>query len=100
MQPKPGEDGNYPVDKATAISGEKLLRNIMSDNKIELYATYVSLFGKNRTSPFSDFVLIKNGDYNLLPSWCSSHCVINVPCAFSFSEFQFFGWVIREIVYS
>lgn len=67
MQPKPGEDGNYPVDKATAISGEKLLRNIMSDNKIELYATYVSLFGKNRSSPFSDFVLIKNGDYNLLP---------------------------------
>lgn len=30
------------MEKATAISGEKLLRSIMSDNKIELYATYVS----------------------------------------------------------
>ncbi|XP_028802379.1 photosynthetic NDH subunit of subcomplex B 3, chloroplastic [Neltuma alba] len=38
--PKPGSDGSYPVDKAKAISGEKLLRNIMLDNKIELYATY------------------------------------------------------------
>lgn len=43
MQPKPDANGNYPVDTATAISGEKLLRNIMLDNKIELYATYVSL---------------------------------------------------------
>lgn len=40
LGPKPGEDGNYPVDKATAISGEKLLRNIMLDNNIDLYATY------------------------------------------------------------
>ncbi|OMO80514.1 hypothetical protein COLO4_24048 [Corchorus olitorius] len=39
-QPKPGSDGSYPVDKAKAISGEKLLRNIMSENKIELYAAY------------------------------------------------------------
>ncbi|XP_010249906.1 PREDICTED: photosynthetic NDH subunit of subcomplex B 3, chloroplastic [Nelumbo nucifera] len=38
--PKPGADGPYPVDRATAISGEKLLRNIMLDNKIELYAAY------------------------------------------------------------
>lgn len=37
-QPKPGD----AVERATAISGEKLLRNIMSDNKIELYAAYVS----------------------------------------------------------
>ncbi|OUZ99663.1 2Fe-2S ferredoxin-type domain [Macleaya cordata] len=38
--PKPEGDGTYPVEKASAISGEKLLRNIMVDNKIELYATY------------------------------------------------------------
>ncbi|KAA8521739.1 hypothetical protein F0562_012412 [Nyssa sinensis] len=38
--PKPGADGKYPVESATAVSGEKLLRNIMLDNKIELYATY------------------------------------------------------------
>ncbi|EOY31371.1 PREDICTED: photosynthetic NDH subunit of subcomplex B 3, chloroplastic [Theobroma cacao] len=38
--PNPGSDGSYPVDKAKAISGEKLLRNIMLDNKIELYAAY------------------------------------------------------------
>ncbi|GMN45225.1 hypothetical protein TIFTF001_014421 [Ficus carica] len=38
--PKPGNDGSYPVERARAISGEKLLRNIMLDNKIELYATY------------------------------------------------------------
>ncbi|KAF5461465.1 hypothetical protein F2P56_017562 [Juglans regia] len=39
--PKSGNDGSYPVEKAKAISGEKLLRNIMLDNKIELYATYI-----------------------------------------------------------
>ncbi|XP_022729484.1 photosynthetic NDH subunit of subcomplex B 3, chloroplastic-like [Durio zibethinus] len=38
--PNLGSDGSYPVDKAKAISGEKLLRNIMLDNKIELYAAY------------------------------------------------------------
>ncbi|CAH8378010.1 unnamed protein product [Eruca vesicaria subsp. sativa] len=38
--PKPGSDGTYPRDKAKAVSGEKLLRSIMNDNKIELYATY------------------------------------------------------------
>ncbi|KAF7817212.1 photosynthetic NDH subunit of subcomplex B 3, chloroplastic [Senna tora] len=38
--PKPESDGSFPVEKAKAISGEKLLRNIMLDNKIELYATY------------------------------------------------------------
>lgn len=31
------------MNRVKAISGEKVLRNIMSDNKIELYATYVSL---------------------------------------------------------
>ncbi|KAF3334854.1 photosynthetic NDH subunit of subcomplex B 3 [Carex littledalei] len=40
LGPKPKDDGTYPVDKAAAISGEKLLRNIMLDNKIELYAAY------------------------------------------------------------
>ncbi|KAI4316267.1 hypothetical protein L6164_024264 [Bauhinia variegata] len=43
IAPKPGNDGSYPVEKAKAISGEKLLRNIMLDNKIELYATYGKL---------------------------------------------------------
>ncbi|KAL3819056.1 hypothetical protein ACJIZ3_004961 [Penstemon smallii] len=38
--PKPGSDGKYPVERTRAISGDKLLRNIMSDNKIELYAAY------------------------------------------------------------
>ncbi|KAF8716259.1 hypothetical protein HU200_026543 [Digitaria exilis] len=38
--PKPGEDGSYPVDRAEATSGEKLLRDIMNENKIELYAAY------------------------------------------------------------
>ncbi|KAH0940875.1 hypothetical protein HID58_000512 [Brassica napus] len=38
--PKPGSDGTYPRDKAKAVSGEKLLRSIMQDNKLELYATY------------------------------------------------------------
>lgn len=38
--PKPGNDGSYPIERASVKSGEKLLRNIMSDNKIELYATY------------------------------------------------------------
>ncbi|KAJ8497975.1 hypothetical protein OPV22_008527 [Ensete ventricosum] len=40
LGPKAGADGAYPVDKASAVSGEKLLRNIMLDNKIELYAAY------------------------------------------------------------
>ncbi|XP_057959358.1 uncharacterized protein LOC131151903 isoform X1 [Malania oleifera] len=40
--PKAGEDGSYTVERAAAVSGEKLLRNIMLDNKIELYATYVA----------------------------------------------------------
>ncbi|KAM5566289.1 photosynthetic NDH subunit of subcomplex B 3, chloroplastic [Rosa sericea] len=43
IAPKPANDGSYAVEKATAISGEKLLRSIMSDNKIELYATYGKL---------------------------------------------------------
>ncbi|KAJ3683776.1 hypothetical protein LUZ60_014003 [Juncus effusus] len=38
--PKVGDDGNYPIDTATAVSGEKLLRNIMNENKMELYAAY------------------------------------------------------------
>ncbi|ESR63795.1 hypothetical protein CICLE_v10009578mg [Citrus x clementina] len=40
IAPRAGDDGSYPVERAKAISGEKLLRNIMLDNKIELYATY------------------------------------------------------------
>ncbi|CAH2075752.1 unnamed protein product [Thlaspi arvense] len=40
MFPNSGGDGKYPVDRAKAVSGEKLLRNIMLDNKIELYAAY------------------------------------------------------------
>ncbi|KAG6585438.1 Photosynthetic NDH subunit of subcomplex B 3, chloroplastic, partial [Cucurbita argyrosperma subsp. sororia] len=43
LGPKPGSDGSLPVDTAKAISGEKLLRNIMLDNKIELYAPYGKL---------------------------------------------------------
>ncbi|THG06491.1 hypothetical protein TEA_008342 [Camellia sinensis var. sinensis] len=38
---KAGGDGKYPVERARAMSGEKLLRNIMLDNKIELYAPYI-----------------------------------------------------------
>ncbi|KAG9459375.1 hypothetical protein H6P81_003883 [Aristolochia fimbriata] len=38
--PKQEADGSYPVQKVTAVSGDKLLRNIMLDNKIELYAAY------------------------------------------------------------
>ncbi|KAI7747300.1 hypothetical protein M8C21_002971 [Ambrosia artemisiifolia] len=41
--PKVGSDGKYPVDRATAVSGEKLLRNIMKDYKLELYGTYGKL---------------------------------------------------------
>ncbi|EEF45958.1 photosynthetic NDH subunit of subcomplex B 3, chloroplastic [Ricinus communis] len=40
IAPKAGSDGKYPVDRVKAISGEKLLRNIMSENKLELYAAY------------------------------------------------------------
>ncbi|KAH6790880.1 2Fe-2S ferredoxin-like superfamily protein [Perilla frutescens var. frutescens] len=39
LGPKQGD----AVSRVKAISGEKLLRNIMSDNKIELYATYGKL---------------------------------------------------------
>ncbi|XP_055822275.1 photosynthetic NDH subunit of subcomplex B 3, chloroplastic isoform X2 [Solanum dulcamara] len=38
--PKPDENGKYPMDKTKAVSGEKLLRNIMSENNIKLYAAY------------------------------------------------------------
>ncbi|KAJ8773560.1 hypothetical protein K2173_005806 [Erythroxylum novogranatense] len=40
LGPKLDGDGKYPVNRAKSISGEKLLRNIMLDNKLELYATY------------------------------------------------------------
>ncbi|XP_078432304.1 2Fe-2S ferredoxin-like superfamily protein [Wolffia australiana] len=43
ISPTPEADGSYKRDSATAVSGEKLLRNIMQDNKIELYATYGKL---------------------------------------------------------
>ncbi|KAF7151381.1 hypothetical protein RHSIM_Rhsim02G0188100 [Rhododendron simsii] len=39
--PRPGDDGEYPMERARTVSGEKLLRNIMLDGKIELYAPYV-----------------------------------------------------------
>ncbi|KAL8153173.1 hypothetical protein V2J09_010933 [Rumex salicifolius] len=35
-----GSDGQYSVEKATAESGEKRLRNIMLDNNIDLYASF------------------------------------------------------------
>ncbi|XP_058200730.1 photosynthetic NDH subunit of subcomplex B 3, chloroplastic isoform X1 [Rhododendron vialii] len=38
--PRPGDDGEYPMERARTVSGEKLLRNIMLDGKIELYAPY------------------------------------------------------------
>uniref|UniRef100_A0ACD5U0K2 Uncharacterized protein n=1 Tax=Avena sativa TaxID=4498 RepID=A0ACD5U0K2_AVESA len=41
--PKPGPDGSYPVDRAAAVSGDKLLRDIMTENKLELYAAYGKL---------------------------------------------------------
>ncbi|KAL0327578.1 UNVERIFIED_CONTAM: hypothetical protein Sangu_1835800 [Sesamum angustifolium] len=36
LGPKPGD----AVNRTTAVSGEKLLRNIMQDKQIELYAAY------------------------------------------------------------
>uniref|UniRef100_A0A0E0PQZ3 2Fe-2S ferredoxin-type domain-containing protein n=1 Tax=Oryza rufipogon TaxID=4529 RepID=A0A0E0PQZ3_ORYRU len=38
--PKADADGSFPVDRAAAGSGEKLLRDVMVENKIELYAAY------------------------------------------------------------
>ncbi|XP_024984905.1 photosynthetic NDH subunit of subcomplex B 3, chloroplastic isoform X2 [Cynara cardunculus var. scolymus] len=43
IAPKAGGDGKYPVDRAAAVSGDKLLRTIMEDNKLELYGTYGKL---------------------------------------------------------
>ncbi|KAM0883166.1 hypothetical protein ACQ4PT_031814 [Festuca glaucescens] len=43
LAPKPGADGSYPVDRATAVSGDKLLRDIMLENKLEMYAAYGKL---------------------------------------------------------
>uniref|UniRef100_A0A1D1YRN5 Chlorosome protein J n=1 Tax=Anthurium amnicola TaxID=1678845 RepID=A0A1D1YRN5_9ARAE len=40
VSPKPEADGSYQRQSATVDSGEMLLRNIMLDNKIDLYATY------------------------------------------------------------
>ncbi|CAN6456274.1 unnamed protein product [Victoria cruziana] len=37
---KAGPDGSYPVKKASVASGEKVLRNLMLENKIDLYAAY------------------------------------------------------------
>ncbi|CAM0954009.1 unnamed protein product [Alopecurus aequalis] len=45
LGPKPGADGSYPVDRASAVSGDKLLRDIMTENKLELYGTYTCHFG-------------------------------------------------------
>lgn len=44
LKPKAEADGSYPVKSVRAKSGEKVLRNIMLDDKIELYAPYVSKF--------------------------------------------------------
>ncbi|KAG8069449.1 hypothetical protein GUJ93_ZPchr0005g15530 [Zizania palustris] len=38
--PKADADGSYPVDRVAVDSGEKLLRDVMLENKIELYAPY------------------------------------------------------------
>ncbi|XP_044965774.1 photosynthetic NDH subunit of subcomplex B 3, chloroplastic-like [Hordeum vulgare subsp. vulgare] len=43
LGPKPGTDGSYPVDRSAAVNSDKLLRDIMVENKIELYATYRKL---------------------------------------------------------
>lgn len=43
LGPKAGADGSYPVDRAAAASGEKLLRDVMLENKLELYAAYGKL---------------------------------------------------------
>ncbi|KAK1698972.1 hypothetical protein QYE76_015669 [Lolium multiflorum] len=43
LAPKPGADGSYSVDRATAVSGDKLLRDIMLENKLEMYAAYGKL---------------------------------------------------------
>ncbi|XXG47493.1 hypothetical protein AAC387_Pa02g2130 [Persea americana] len=40
LGPKAEADGSYPVKSVRAKSGEKVLRNIMLDDKIELYAPY------------------------------------------------------------
>lgn len=40
LGPKPGPDGGMEVQKASSVSGDKLLRNIMLDSKIELYGAY------------------------------------------------------------
>ncbi|KAF3447209.1 hypothetical protein FNV43_RR12389 [Rhamnella rubrinervis] len=40
IAPKRGNDGSYPVEKVKAESGEKLLRNIMLENKIDVYTTF------------------------------------------------------------
>lgn len=38
--PDPGDGGSPVVQTCTAVSGEKLLRNVMLDNQIELYGPY------------------------------------------------------------
>ncbi|CAK9179211.1 unnamed protein product [Ilex paraguariensis] len=57
--PKPGADGKYPVEIATAVSGQKLLRSIMSDNNIELYAAL------SQTSFFYSTHADGNGDVSV-----------------------------------
>ncbi|XP_057959361.1 photosynthetic NDH subunit of subcomplex B 3, chloroplastic isoform X3 [Malania oleifera] len=60
--PKAGEDGSYTVERAAAVSGEKLLRNIMLDNKIELYATYAKVMemGGRHAIDDSDQIMASN----------------------------------------
>lgn len=51
--------GGGTVDMATAVSGEKLLRSIMADNKLELYGTYVCMFTfQNITNSYQTHTLV------------------------------------------
>ncbi|KAL5229471.1 hypothetical protein ABZP36_028247 [Zizania latifolia] len=43
FRPKADAHGPYPVDRAAAASCKKLLRDVMLENKIELYAPYVTV---------------------------------------------------------
>ncbi|KAK1306548.1 hypothetical protein QJS10_CPA10g00483 [Acorus calamus] len=38
--PKPGPDNTYEKQRLSVKSGEKVLRNLMTENKIELYGAY------------------------------------------------------------
>ncbi|KAK1282884.1 hypothetical protein QJS10_CPB22g01000 [Acorus calamus] len=40
VSPKPGLDNTYQKQRLSVKSGEKVLRNLMTENKIELYGAY------------------------------------------------------------